>query len=110
MRYEIVGIARAVAKNGDIYKDTKDVISTIGKLLINNRGVIRKIENLQVKPLPKIMKRNRESFIVGSHFYVEFDASPGVQSQVFRALRMDTRMIRSTIVKTGGNSIKDLHK
>lgn len=108
MRYELVGIARAIKNDADIFQETKDIIRSIGKLIINNRGVIRKIENMQIRQLPKIMNKNRKSYIVGSHFYVQFDSSPGVQSQVLRSLRMDTRMIRSTIVKAGGDSLKDL--
>lgn len=108
MLYEIVGIARAVGPTP--IKETQDIIRTIGKLIVNNRGVVRKIENMEIRPLPKIMKKNRQSFIVGSHFYIRFDASPGVQSEVFRTLRVDPRMIRSTIVKVGGDSLKDLAK
>lgn len=108
MLYEIVGIARAVGPAPA--QETQSIIRTIGKLIINNRGVVRKIENMDIRPLPKIMKKNRQSFIVGSHFYMQFDASPGVQSEVFRTLRVDPRMIRSTIVKVGGDSLRDLAK
>lgn len=108
MRYEIVGIARAIGSVPQ--KETQEIIKTIGRLVINNRGVVRKIGNMNVRPLPKIMKKNRQAFIVGSHFYMEFDASPGVQSEVARTLSVDPRIIRSTVVRVGQHNLKDLSK
>ncbi|VVT50530.1 mitochondrial 37S ribosomal protein bS6m [Magnusiomyces paraingens] len=106
MLYEIVGIARAVGKE-TATKETIEVLKTIGKQIIDNRGVVRDIKSWGIRPLPKIMKKHGDSYLYGSFFYLKFDASPGVQSEISRILRVDRRMIRSTVVKLGGESLKN---
>lgn len=105
MLYEIVGIARA-SKQAE--PECKDILRSLGRLIINNRGVIRTIENWGVKPLPSIKRKHGETYVYANYFYLKFDASPGVQSQISRNLRLDRRMIQSTVVKVGGNSLKSL--
>jgi small subunit ribosomal protein S6 len=101
MLYELVGIARCAGSTGG--EDAAQLVRLAGRLIVNNRGVVRKIENWGVRPLPKITNINRQSHVVASHFYVKFDASPSVQSEVMRALRRDPRLLRTTVVKLGGN-------
>jgi small subunit ribosomal protein S6 len=101
MLYEVVAIARYAGQRGTA--DAHEVCKHVGKLILNNRGVIRKVENLGVSPLPKIMNKNRQSNILGAHFYLKFDASAGVQREVLRSLRSDPRIVRSTLVKEGGD-------
>lgn len=106
MLYEVVAIARYAGNRGTA--DAHEVCKHVGKLIINNRGVIRKIENWGVQPLPKIMNKNRQSNVLGSHFYLRFDASAGVQREVLRSLRSDPRIVRSTLVKESGEKLKSL--
>lgn len=101
MLYEIVGLARTNLRGAE--PECKDILHSIGRLIINNRGVIRKIENWGVNPLPSIKRKNGESHVHANYFYLKFDASPGVQSQIARTLRLDRRMIQSMVVKAGGD-------
>lgn len=101
MLYEVIGIARAVGKE-TATQETKEILRTVGKLIINNRGVVRDIQHWGIKPLPKIMKKHGDSYVYGSYFYMKFDSSPSVQSEITRTLGVDRRMIRSTVVKLGG--------
>lgn len=105
MLYELVGISRVpVTMKKEILEETRQILTTIGKSIIDNRGVIREIDNWGIKPLPKIMKKDRQQFAIGAYFYMKFDASPAVQTEIARTLRMDPRMIRSTIVRVGGST------
>lgn len=98
MLYELVGIARCAGVNG--MADTREIVKLIGKQIVNNRGVIRTMENWGVRPLPQVMNKYRRSNVVGSHFFLKFDASPAVQNEINRVLQQDPRMIRATIVKS----------
>jgi small subunit ribosomal protein S6 len=98
MLYEIVGIVRCAGVNG--MTDTQAIIKLIGKQIVNNRGVIRSIENWGLRPLPQIMNKNRRSNVVGSHFFLKFDSSPAVQNEINRVLQQDPRMIRAIVVKS----------
>jgi small subunit ribosomal protein S6 len=102
MLYELVAIARFAGQDG--VQDAREVARLVGKLVVRNRGVIRKVENWGIHPLPKIMHRNRQSHIIGSQFYMQFDSSTGVQREVMRELRKDVRILRSTLVKEGGDT------
>lgn len=98
MLYELIGIARATNKK-NIHADAKEVVRTIGKLLIQNRGVVRKINSLGLRKLPKIMVKSQEKHYQGSQFMILFDSSAAVQSQVLHSLRNDPRVIRSNVVR-----------
>lgn len=105
MLYELVGIVRVMnplAANAE----AKDLATTIGKLVIQNRGVVRKIVPLGSKLLPKIMKKDQEKHFQGYHFLMMFDSSASVQSEILRTLKNDPRVIRSSIAKT--NTSKQL--
>lgn len=107
MLYEIVGITRCTGANG--LTDTQAILRLIGKQIVNNRGVIRSIENWGLRPLPQIMNKHRRSNAVGSHFFLKFDSSPAVQSEINRVLQQDPRMIRAIIVKSKDSAkLKDL--
>lgn len=98
MLYELVGIVRVMnplAANAE----AKDLATTIGKLVIQNRGVVRRILPLGNKLLPKIMKKDQERHFQGYHFLMMFDSSASVQSEILRTLKNDPRVIRSSVVK-----------
>ncbi|AQZ12388.1 MRP17 (YKL003C) [Zygosaccharomyces parabailii] len=98
MLYELVGIVRVMnplAANAE----AKDLATTIGKLVIQNRGVVRKIVPMGNRLLPKIMKKDQEKHFQGYHFLMLFDSSAGVQSEILRTLKNDPRVIRSFIAK-----------
>lgn len=106
MLYQLVGIARVAPSNPT--KEATELAKRIGKLVLDNRGVVRSIENWGVRPLPRIWNKNRQSHIIASHFYMTFDSSPSVQRMIKRFLQDDARMLRCTIVKQGGEDLRSL--
>ncbi|CDO95960.1 unnamed protein product [Kluyveromyces dobzhanskii CBS 2104] len=98
MLYELVSIVRVsnpLAANAE----AKELATTIGKLIIQNRGVVRKIVPMGNKLLPKIIKKDQEQHFQGYHFLMLFDSSAPVQSEILRTLKKDPRVIRSNIIK-----------
>lgn len=98
MLYELVSVVRVtnpLAAN----VEAKELATTIGKLIIQNRGVVRRILPVGNKLLPKIIKKDQEQHFQGYHFLMLFDSSAAVQSEILRTLKRDPRVIRSAIVK-----------
>jgi small subunit ribosomal protein S6 len=108
MLYELVGIARLPPAGGHGATEAKELLKYVGRLVIENRGVIRRIDNLGIRPLPKIINKHRMSHLLGCHYYMRFDASPAVQNEIRRQLQMDPRTIRATFVRLGGENLKSL--
>lgn len=102
MYYELFAIAR-ISDPLLASKEASKIASTVGKLILNNRGVIRDITSLGPKPLPKIMSKEQERHFQGYHFIMGFDSSPAVQHELLRTLRRDPRILRSTIIKNDMN-------
>lgn len=98
MYYELFAIAR-IQDPVHVNKEASKIASTIGKLILNNRGVIRHITSLGPKPLPKIMTKDHERHFQGSQFMIGFDSSSAVQQELLRTLRRDPRILRSSIIK-----------
>ncbi|EDK45526.1 30S ribosomal protein S6 [Acetobacter pasteurianus] len=98
MHYELFAIARItdpIIHN----KEAKKIASTVGKLILNNRGVIRSITSMGVKPLPKIISKDQERHFRGYNFFINFDSSSKVQEQLLRTLMSDPRVLRANIKK-----------
>ncbi|VEU23721.1 DEKNAAC104895 [Brettanomyces naardenensis] len=98
MLYELVAIAR-ISNPLSVHTEAKELASTIGKLVIRNKGVVREIVSLGAKPLPKIMKKANERHFQGSHFLMLFDSSSAVQREILRSLKNDPRVIRANVIK-----------
>ncbi|EMG46294.1 MRP17 37S ribosomal protein MRP17 [Candida maltosa Xu316] len=98
MYYELFAIAR-VSDPLNVAKEAKKIASTVGKLILNNRGVIRDITSLGAKPLPEIISKEQERHFQGYSFIMGFDCSSRVQEQLLRTLRGDPRILRSSIMK-----------
>ncbi|KAG7663512.1 MRP17 [[Candida] subhashii] len=98
MYYELLAIAR-ITDPANVSKEATRIASTVGRLILNNRGVIREITSIGAKPLPRIMKKEQERHFQGYHFLIGFDSSGGVQSQLLRTLRNDPRVLRAIIKK-----------
>lgn len=102
MYYELLAISRI----GDPLKTNKEatkIATTIGRLILNNRGVIRDITSLGPKPLNKIISKDQERHFQGYHFLMGFDSSSTVQQELLRTLRRDPRILRATITKNDMN-------
>ncbi|KAM3163498.1 Mitochondrial ribosomal small subunit component [Lachancea thermotolerans] len=98
MLYELVSIVRVVNPLS-ANTEAKELATTIGKLIIQNRGVVRRVLPVGNKLLPKIIKKDQEQHFQGYHFLMLFDSSAAVQSEILRTLKKDPRVIRSSIVK-----------
>lgn len=81
------------------YADAMKIVNTVGKLILNNRGVIRDITSLGAKPLPKIISKNQERHFEGYQFMIGFDSSAAVQEELIRTLRKDPRILRANVFK-----------
>ncbi|CAK9435301.1 mitochondrial 37S ribosomal protein bS6m [Lodderomyces beijingensis] len=98
MYYELFAIAR-ITDPLHVTKEATKIASTVGKLILNNRGVIRDITSLGARPLPKIVSREQERHFQGYNFIIGFDSSSNVQAQLLRTLRKDPRILRASMKK-----------
>ncbi|MCH0629148.1 30S ribosomal protein S6 [Kocuria palustris] len=98
MYYELFAIAR-ITDPLMIEREASKIASTVGKLILSNRGVIRDIHAMGARPLPKIISKEQERHFQGYHFVMGFDSSAKVQSQLLRTLRSDPRILRANIIK-----------
>ena len=107
MLYELVSVVRGsnpLAANAE----AKELATTIGRLIIQNRGVVRKIVPMGSKLLPKIIKKDQEQHFQGYHFQMLFDSSAPVQSEILRTLKKDPRVIRSNIIRLNTDKKLDI--
>lgn len=107
MLYELVGIVRML--NSTVPPtEAKDLLTTIGKMIINNRGVIRSITPVGKEQLSTIIRKDQEQHFVGYRFTMLFDSSAAVQSEILRTLKRDPRVIRSFIAKLDTSKALDV--
>lgn len=98
MFYELMAISR-VSDPLKANKEAVKIVSTIGKLILTNRGVIRNITNMGLKNLPKLIKKEQEKHFQGYHFMMGFDCSTKVQQELLRTLRRDPRILRANVTR-----------
>ncbi|CCK68323.1 mitochondrial 37S ribosomal protein bS6m KNAG_0A06660 [Huiozyma naganishii CBS 8797] len=105
MLYELIGIVRVL--NTTVAPiEAKELLTSVGKLILNNRGVIRSIIPVGTEQLSEIMRKDQEQHFRGYRFVMLFDSSAAVQSEILRTLKKDPRVIRSSIIKL--NTTKEL--
>lgn len=98
MLYELFAVAR-INDPLHVNKEAANIAHTIGKLILNNRGVVRSITSLGPKPLPKVLSKDQERHFQGYHFVMSFDSSAAVQAELLRTMRRDPRILRTLVVK-----------
>lgn len=98
MHYELFAIAR-VTNPLKMSEEAIKIASTIGRMILNNRGVIREVTSMGTRPLPKIITKDHARHFQGYHFLMNFDCLSRVQAQLLRTLRQDPRVIRASILK-----------
>ena len=85
MLYELRAILRTPKLLGQKrHADAKAFCENLGKLVLNNRGVVRKIENNGLFQFQNLIRKHGEYF---------FDCSPIVQQQIKTNLSTDPRVI-----------------
>ncbi|XP_071497304.1 small ribosomal subunit protein bS6m-like [Diadema antillarum] len=67
--------------------------------VMNNGGIVRKIENLGEKRLPYRMRAHRQNFSHGQYFVVDFDGPPTIVPPVMEYFRRDIDIIRPTVLR-----------
>ena len=98
MYYELMALSR-ITDPLTKHREAVKIVSTVGKLILNNRGVIRDITSLGPKVLPKIISKDQERHFEGYQFLMGFDVSSNVQQELLRTLRRDPRILRANIIK-----------
>lgn len=98
MYYELFAISR-ITDPLKTNKEAVKIVGTLGKLILNNRGIIRGITCIGPKTLPKIISKDQERHFQGYHFMMGFDCSSAVQQELLRTLRRDPRVLRSNIIR-----------
>lgn len=106
MYYELMAIAR-ITDGIHKHKEAVKIANTVGKLILNNRGIIRDITSIGPKVLPKIISKNQERHFEGYQFLMGFDVSANVQQELLRTLRKDPRILRANIFKQNTHKTLD---
>ncbi|KAJ3071483.1 hypothetical protein HDU98_005255 [Podochytrium sp. JEL0797] len=84
----------------------KPLMKTAAIHILDNDGVVRGFQRMQAMELPYRMRRHQETFSHGITWAMQFDASPETMAGLRRALSMDERVVRYSVVKLG-DSLKD---
>ncbi|XP_041463316.1 28S ribosomal protein S6, mitochondrial-like isoform X2 [Lytechinus variegatus] len=66
--------------------------------VMENGGIVRKIENLGEKQLPYRIRAHRQNFSYGQYFVVDFDGPPTVIEPLNEYFRRDIDIIRPSIL------------
>jgi small subunit ribosomal protein S6 len=77
------------------------IAKTAGKIVLEQRGVVRGVTNWGTYLLPKPAKKLQSTHHTGHHFIMRFDASPKTQHMLRRTMSLDPRLIRYSVVKMG---------
>ncbi|KAI1338191.1 ribosomal protein S6 [Xylariaceae sp. FL0016] len=103
MLYEVIGIVRP----GNI-AEVKEIVLSAGQMILQQKGVIRGLDNWGVFSLPKAISVHQMRHTSGHYFAMRFDASVGTQEAVRNMLRLDPRMVRHTSVRLGDGKLETM--
>ncbi|KAK9318079.1 hypothetical protein V1524DRAFT_390296 [Lipomyces starkeyi] len=104
MLYELVGIARV-----STMKEVRDIVRTMGEIIIKTGGVVRRVDWLGRQFLPNVVGKHQQLHFAGHHFTMLFDSSIKTQRDIYELLRVDARMVRVTRINSAKN-LKELAK
>ncbi|KZT24262.1 ribosomal protein S6 [Neolentinus lepideus HHB14362 ss-1] len=83
------------------YKHIKGLVRQAALTIIENGGVVRKIDSWGTKVLPQKMHRHGQNHTVGDYWMMYFDTSPRVLREFNSIMRKDPSVIRWTTLKVG---------
>ncbi|RKP08781.1 30S ribosomal protein S6 [Thamnocephalis sphaerospora] len=95
--YELVCIARARLTPAHL----SEVLRTSARTVLDRGGVVRGFQNLGERELPYRMKRHQMYHTRGRYWLMHFDANPATVNELAERLRVDTRVVRHTMIKLG---------
>jgi len=93
-RYELCLITRILNKDG-----FAGVLRRTASWIMDNGGVVRKLENLGEQELPNRMRSHAENFTHGRYFVIDFYLSASKVKDLQKELKVDTDLIRPGITK-----------
>ncbi|KAG4304734.1 hypothetical protein PORY_001787 [Pneumocystis oryctolagi] len=95
--YELLCISKTNLKLRDLH----ELIKASGSVIVDKGGIIRKFEDWGNIVLPKKIKKHQQIHYEGHHWTMLFDSNPHTQFEMSRILKLDTRVIRYSIIKLG---------
>ncbi|KAI0976360.1 ribosomal protein S6 [Xylaria arbuscula] len=100
MLYELIGIVRPTS-----LAEVREIVLAAGQLVLQQKGVIRGLQNWGEFSLPKAISVHQMRHTTGYYFAMRFDASVATQEEVRKMLRLDPRMIRHSSIKLGDGKL-----
>ncbi|KAH9929614.1 ribosomal protein S6 [Epithele typhae] len=89
------------------YRFIKELVTRLATHVMDNGGVVRKIDSWGTRTLPQRMKKLRHVHTIGDYWTMQFDASPSTIRSLSRLMHDDPRVIRGTNIKLG-EQVKDI--
>ncbi|KAF9070644.1 ribosomal protein S6 [Rhodocollybia butyracea] len=89
------------------YKQIKQLVTQTCTHIMNNGGVVRKIDSKGLHALPQRMKRQAGIQSYGDYWMLHFDTSPRTIQSLNKIMRQDPMVLRWTILKLGAK-VEDL--
>ncbi|KAG8165512.1 hypothetical protein KVR01_004064 [Diaporthe batatas] len=105
MLYEMIGIVRP----GNV-AEVKEIVLTVGQLVLRNGGVVRSVDNWGVFALPRAISKAQKLHHNGHYFAMRYDASTKAQGIIRSTMNLDVRVIRATNVKLGDGKLDSLSR
>ncbi|KAI9068053.1 ribosomal protein S6 [Trametes sanguinea] len=95
--YQLVCIAAHYPE----YKHIKDLVTRAASHVLDNGGVVRRLDSWGTRTLPQRMRRAKMYYNIGDYWTMQFDASPATLRGLNTLMRHDPRVIRWTSLKVG---------
>ncbi|KAL6308050.1 ribosomal protein S6 [Sparassis latifolia] len=83
------------------YKHIKDLVHFTAMHVMNQGGVVRRLNSWGTLSLPQRMRRHKTYNSIGDYWTMHFDASPRILKSLNAQMRRDPRVIRCTMIKLG---------
>ncbi|KAH9847635.1 ribosomal protein S6 [Lenzites betulinus] len=83
------------------YKHIKDLVTRAASHVLDNGGVVRRLDSWGTQTLPQRMRRAKVYHRIGDYWTMQFDASPATLRGLNNIMRHDPRVIRWTSLKVG---------
>ncbi|KAJ3802945.1 ribosomal protein S6 [Lentinula aff. detonsa] len=89
------------------YRHIKQLVTQTCNHIMNNGGVVRKIDSWGTFGLPQRMKRHAGYSNSGDYWALHFDTSPRTLQSLNKIMRQDPLVLRWTVLKLGAK-VEDL--
>ncbi|KAJ3844679.1 ribosomal protein S6 [Lentinula raphanica] len=86
------------------YKHIKQLVTQTCTHIMNNGGVVRKIDSWGTYALPQRMKRHAGYNSYGDYWTLHFDTSPRTLQSLNKIMRQDPLVLRWTVLKLGSKA------